>query len=78
MQLQVPVASIGLGRRPGEGGNDQDGSIHVLLVEKLILSLLGGKDFGMDGDALCLGHDHAPSRRRLDVPVFYKYNQQRT
>jgi hypothetical protein len=48
------------GRRPGEGGNGQDGSIHVLLMGKIILSLLEGKDFGMDGDALCLGHGHAP------------------
>jgi hypothetical protein len=47
---------ITCGRRLGEGGNGQYGSIHVLLVGKSILSLLGGKDFGMGGDALCLGH----------------------
>jgi hypothetical protein len=31
--------------RLGEGGNGQDGSIHVLLEGKNILSLLGGRGF---------------------------------
>jgi len=43
--VAAPRPAAPHGRRLGEGGNGHDGSIHVLLEGKNILSLLGGEGF---------------------------------